>query len=116
MSVQQNESFHRGEDITLRLEVTTTGVGGGPAVDITGWAISFSMQRRTPGSIVLSKTVGSGITITDGPNGRADVVLSDDDTNALIPGDYDYDLKRTDSDSEAVLTTGTLTIKSTVSP
>ena len=114
MSVKQDTNFHIGEDITLEVEVTTTGISGGPAVDITGWAISFSMKRRKGGDIVLSKTVGSGITITDGPNGRADIVLTDDDTNKLVVGEYDYDVKRTDPGSEAVVTTGTLTIKDTV--
>lgn len=115
MAVTENVEFFRGEDVTLELEQTTTGVAGGPDVDITGWALVFSLKKRLSGKIVLTKSIGSGITITDGAAGRADVVLSDDDTNDLVPGDYNYDLKRDDPGAEAIVTVGTITVKEKVS-
>ena len=116
MAVAENVSFYRGEDVTLEVEVTTTGISGGPDVDITGWALVFNLKKRLTGKVVLTKSIGSGITITDGTAGRADVTLTDEDTLILVPGEYVFDVKRDDAGAEAILTVGTLTVKETVSP
>ena len=115
MAVTEAIEFFRGEDVTLELEQTTTGVTGGPDVNITGWALVFSMKKKLTGAVVLTKSIGSGITITSGSEGRADVVLSDTDTDTMVPGDYVYDLKRDDPGAEAILTVGTITVKEKVS-
>ena len=57
------------------------------AVDITGASISFVVRATLPAGTVdddtdaiISKTVGAGITITDGPNGVAKLVIDETDT------------------------------------
>lgn len=84
-----------GEDVVITFTITST--------DITGWALSFVAGAVT-------KTVGSGITITDGANGVCTVDLAAADTTALGAGDTSFKLRRTDSGSNTVLSFGTLRI------
>lgn len=68
--------------------VTVTDTAGAP-VDITGCTMRFSAKRSrrdVDASAVFSKTVGSGITLSDPQNGVATVALSDSDTSGLAPG------------------------------
>ena len=75
----------RGTDrqfqITAQLRNPDTGVVTGP-LDLTGAAISFTAKRSMAdldANAVITKSVGSGITITNGPGGLA--------TLALVPAD-----------------------------
>jgi hypothetical protein len=58
--------------------------GVGAVVDITGatirWELSRSVSVRPS---ILQKTVGAGVTITDGPGGIFEVALISDDTEDL---------------------------------
>lgn len=87
-----NEMF-AGDDATITFTVIGT--------DITGWAISF-----VAGSV--TKTVGSGVTITDGASGVCTVDLLAADTTTIGAGDTSFKLRRTDSGDVTVLAHGTL--------
>ena len=91
------------------------------AVDITGWALSWMVKRRTSdadAAAVLTKTTGSGIVIAGTFNSVittntqvATVTVLDTDTDAIAAGLYHYELKRTDAGFETPLAFGTLTLK-----
>ena len=79
---------------------------------ITGWTIRFSLALSAADAdlALITKTVGSGITITSAALGEFEVVLSATDTN-LAPGKYTYSITRTNAGSVSVLTKGFLTIE-----
>lgn len=104
MAIRHDISFFRGEDVTIR--VTVTGE------NITGWALTLAIGRGyTP---LLTKTIGSGITITNGGNGIFEAVIADTDTDTFDTGGYVWDAKRTDAGQEAVLTYGKLSLEPNV--
>lgn len=102
MATTADIEFIRGEDITI--EDTVTGV------NIEGWALSFAIARSYRDTAIITKTVGSGITITDPANGVFEITIDDTDTDGLPTGKCVWDVKRTDAGQEAVLTRGKLTL------
>lgn len=105
MSIVQNISVYRGEDIVLEHLMQ-------PVVDITGWALIFTVRKELDElPIVIQKTTGGGgIVIVDGPAGRDDITLLSADTAELDVGDYLFDIQRDDVGAHRELTTGTFTI------
>lgn len=103
MSVKRDISWFCGEAITLVDTIST---------DITGWHFLFHLALRKGGDELITKTSGSGISITDATNGVLAVAISRTDTTDLDPGVYYYEIARTDSGGEAVLTYGTVTLRS----
>lgn len=82
------------------LEVTVKDADG-VVVDITGATIRWSLARSVNSTpALLQKAVGSGITITDGPNGRFDVALANADTETLSDAYY--------HEAEVILLDGTI--------
>jgi ABC-type sulfate transport system permease subunit len=82
-----------------------------PATTIAGWAITFTLKvRDRSGAALITRTVGSGITITDAVNGVFTVLLTAANTT-LTPGVYSYDIRRTDAGSATTLTYGFITIR-----
>jgi len=100
MAITENIEFVRGEDVTI--EVTVTGV------NIAGWALSFAIARSRRDTAIITKTVGSGITITDEDNGVFEITIPDTDTDGIPVGPCVWDVKRSDAGHEAVLTRGKL--------
>ena len=91
------------------------------------WAVdrphpnSFVVKDALGGTAKLSKTVGGGITITDGPRGIVTIALAKGDTSsltvttALADGlGYVWEIKRTDSGSNLVLARGQLILEQEV--
>ena len=79
-------------------------------MNITGFAIQFSLKLTVEDSDLITKTVGSGITLTDPTNGVLTVTIDDTDTTSLSPGNYVYSLKRTDAGNETTFAIGTITL------
>lgn len=100
---------YRGEDV-LVYPWTITDPASGLALDITGWSISFTLKQTYSGGALITKTVGSGITLTNPTAGVLSVSLLAADTNQTA-GRYFYALARTDSGAHAILTAGDWTIK-----
>jgi hypothetical protein len=102
--IQQTDHWFIGEDRTLRFTVLDENDA---VVDITGYALEWVMRERpATATAAITKTTGSGITITDGPNGLCEVTIADADTLSLSPGTYFHTLRRTDDGLETVLSFG----------
>lgn len=96
---------------------------GATAKDITGWAITFDVRKQDKSTtVLLTKSVGSGITISGVFNStassnlqRAVLVLADTDlTMAQFSSDggtFRYSLKRTDAGAETILAYGDFVVE-----
>ena len=105
MATEADVSWFVGEDKTLRF--TVYQADGETVQNITGWTLEWAV-RRFLGSTdaLLTKTTGSGISITDGPNGICEVSLARTDTDTLGRGGFYHALRRTNSGASTVLTFG----------
>jgi hypothetical protein len=114
MSIEANiastDGFFRGEDKTLRFTVVDDGDN---PVNITGWTITFTMSASQHGAQIagLTKTVGSGITLTSPASGILDVTILDTDTVAQGPAIYYYSLRRTNAGFAAELAFGSIDLR-----
>ena len=91
------------------LEVTVVDTEN-EAVDITGTTIRWQLARlATDAEPLISKSVGSGIEITDGPAGRFDVTLDPGDT-ADLDGSYYYEAEVDDGGVISTVLSGRATI------
>jgi hypothetical protein len=90
-----------------------TGVVTTTPQDITGWALRWDLRRSDSEAdpVVLTKAIGTGISITNGPLGQGTITLVATDAAALQPRIYRHALKRTDAGSETVLFVGNAVLK-----
>ena len=104
MAANANISFYKGEDVTLTVTMA-------PAANITGWTLQFTMRKQFgDSSALITKTNGSGITITDAANGVFKVTLASADTATLDLRAYVFDIQRIDAGNRTVLTIGNVTL------
>lgn len=86
----------RGDTTQFTVTVTTNGT---TPIDITGFAFAFTVDPSEEPidntNNLFQLTVGSGLTITDGPNGVLTIGLSPANADQT-PGEYFYDLQMTD--------------------
>lgn len=101
--IRETDNWFIGEDKVFEYPVADAA---GVAVPITGWALEWALRYRPGDGAILTKTTGSGITITDGVGGVCQVAVADTDTDGLQAGRYWYALSRTDAGNEAVLAFG----------
>ncbi len=102
-----------GDDSTLTLTAD-------PVVDISGFTIVLYVSRE-PGSDVLFST-GTGshsgntsyLTISDGPNGVVTATVVRADMLALGPGNFAFDLQRTDDNHRTTLLRGDFLVREPV--
>jgi len=109
----QNASMHSGDDKEL---VITINDSSGNAIDLSGlvsakWSCS---KKKSDGSFsstpVVSKSLVSGISVTDAANGELTVTLAQADTKDLS-GSFYQELELVDSaNKKQTVMTGTLTI------
>lgn len=92
----QNYEVVVGEDYTIPVVMN-------PPTDISTWAITFTVRDKTD-TVVLTKTVGDGITVTSGANGVFEIAVSATD-NATI-GNFKFDTWRTDSGNKVQINFG----------
>lgn len=89
-------------------------VGAG---DMTGWALEFVVKyAAAEDRKLLSKTVGDGITITDGPNRTFRVTVEAEDTVGWKGATYDYAVWRTDPGQEQVVLFGPALLQRAAAP
>jgi hypothetical protein len=105
MSVPSNLSFFQGEDIQLNFALT-------PPTDITGWTLTGTVQNKLGGSTQFTFIPS----IQDAGRGWFQAGFARAQTSNLSPGDYVWDIRRTDSGKNAVLAHGEITIKQSVTP
>ena len=108
-NIAESDNLFLGEDKILQYTVTDSA---GAIQVITGWALEWVLRSAAGhGTALLTKTVGSGITITNGAGGILQVAIADDDTLSMAPDTYYYTLRRTDAAFEVVLAFGTVVLR-----
>lgn len=96
-----------GDTKVLEVEVLDEA---GATVNIAGTVIRFQMARfATDATPLVSKTLGSGIEIIDGPTGRFDVTLDPEDT-VSFSGSYYFEAEVDDGDVVSTVLSGRATI------
>lgn len=102
-------------DFTLsRVEVGTLDIPLEPPTAVGGWTIEYQMWRRqgatgTPlslKSIASGYDAVSGITMINSGQGMFRVSLAPADVSGMSPGNYYYQIIRTDSGQQTLLTQG----------
>lgn len=100
-------------DTTVRLSVTVTDANDA-AVDLTGvQSIAYGLYGVAPAKDfeappVITKTLGSGVTVTDAVNGVFQIAIARTDTASLWPGDYYHQTEVLDAAGDQYLAmTGT---------
>jgi len=89
------DEWYVGEDKTLTFTIKDSA---GTVVNITGFTFEYVLRTgRSHPTKKLSKTTGSGITITDAPNGVLVVAVARADTTGFHAGRYYQGLARTNS-------------------
>ena len=97
-----------GDQLQMNFTVTDNDSN---AVNLTGGSGRFALARDSASSIVIDSSTSpqtATITVTDASNGLVNVVITDENTEALS-GDYYYEFKWTDSSGrEAVIARGVI--------
>ena len=118
-ATKHNFTIARGDDRTLTYTVKNQAIPPGP-VDITAatfiWILSAqdaSVSEPQPqGGALVTKAVGTGVTITDGPAGEVEVDFDSADTVGLrAPLDYYHELQMTLVGAVTTLVYGNITVK-----
>lgn len=94
--------WYAGADVTFPFDVIDEQTG--LPQNMTGWELTYELKDSAD-VVLVTKTVGSGITIGDGEGtgSRATVVIQATDTQALTEGLYHEVLRRTDNGSKQPL-------------
>jgi len=114
MPPEQTLRIIRAQDLTLRGSLS-------PPRDITDWTVTFEVEDKLAGSAVITKTVGSGVTLADAGKGVLEITLAKADTasltvtSALAAGKgYVWEIKRTNAGNNLVLARGQLILEQEV--
>ena len=95
VDIRQSDGFFKGSDFFI--EFQTLQEDGTPE-NITGFALAYTLWKHPDDTTaLLTKTVGSGIVITDAPNGIGRIIFVPADTATLKSGVYFHKLARTDA-------------------
>lgn len=92
-------TLYRGEDVTIPWDVDE---------DITGWTLALVINDTVQDASPLLTISAS---ITSAADGYCDTALTDTQTETLAVGVYYSELARTNEGAEAVLSTGTITVR-----
>lgn len=103
--------LHAGDSRTL--EVTVRDEDSDVVVDITDCDIFWVVSRVLGSASLLTKEVGSGITVVDAPAGRFDIALNPDDTQALHGSYYHESRMIDDTGAISTILSGALTVTQT---
>jgi hypothetical protein len=107
MSIATDLRFQAGEAVSLTFSPITS-------TSISGWTLRFRAYTAQGGTLKLTKTIGSGITVTNASTGAFTVALTATDTSSTLTaaiGYYYYDVWRTDLGSETELANGSILIR-----
>ncbi len=100
--------FFAGDDVILN--VTITDAATGQPVDITSVDIDFLLKLP---DVDIAKSVGSGITVTDGPAGQCAITIDAADTSTVMDSGSrsEYEIQITDGGSISTVKLDYLAIK-----
>jgi hypothetical protein len=111
VSVAQNLSCLAGEAVVITVTMDTPPAGG-----ISGWALAFYLKKAYADlAALVTRTSGAGIAVVDATAGVFTITLATADTDQT-PGNYVYDVWRTDSGQETALAHGRFSIGPAVRP
>jgi hypothetical protein len=112
-ATEQKVSLKRGDSRTLTFGPVRDE--SGVVVDLTGVTITWEMGRfavyskagvlTAPRSPLVTKTIGSGVTVTDAVGGLFQVTLASTDTKTLAPDDYYHEAEITEAGGAVYTTT-----------
>lgn len=110
-NITKSDEFFIGEDRTIAIDVKQSDESS--AQTMTGWALTWELKPSPGEAVSISKTTSAGISIGNGAgtDDRATITIADDDTEALEPGIYYHQLRRTDAGSEQLLSFGDVTLR-----
>lgn len=95
VDILNTDNLRKGSNYTITFTVLDDN---NDPVNISGWSLTYTWKvRDTDAAAVLTKTVGSGITLTDPTNGVGTIALVPADTSSLRPRVYYHRLMRTDA-------------------
>lgn len=105
-------TISRGDSKTYALTIKD---GAGTPVDLTGLvggAITFTVRTHPRAPVVIQKTIGAGITITNGPGGVCQVKLEEADTASLGNWEqvFGWDVQVLLAGETSTVVEGTLTV------
>jgi hypothetical protein len=103
VSVRTNFTLIRGQDVILEVKMT-------PPKSISGYSITFQVKDSIGGTSRITKTVGSGITVTNTGKGVIQISLAAANTSSLSIQSYVWDIRRTDSGYNRELAGGELNL------
>lgn len=92
--------------------VLTWKIDGSP-VDLTSYSARMDVRKRPQSDVILALTEGSGITL-GGSAGTITLDVSAEDTAAITPGQYVYDLELYNGDYVKRLIQGTVSVSAEV--
>jgi len=102
----------RGDSLSMKVRVSTDE---GAYLNMVGASVDMTVKKELSDDdldAVISKSVGSGITLLESANGYFEVVLTGDDTKDLDDGVYYYDVQVTlDSTEVYTVMVGKLYLK-----
>jgi len=114
IGLEANFSHHSGDSRTLELTINDED---GAALDITTateitWALSKKVSDSVipKGGALITKTLGSGVTLIDGPTGRADVAITPEDTADMKEDDYYHEVQLELGGDTSTVLFGTVTL------
>ena len=111
-NIAASDNWFIGEDKTINVDVDQSD--GSTPQTMTGWALTWELKDSATGVVRVTKTTsGGGVTISNGggTDDRASVAVLDTDTEALAPGTFFHQLRRTDAGNEVVLAFGNAVLK-----
>lgn len=97
-AIDQNFELWSGNHATLTIPVLNAA---GAVVPITGAAIKWVLSKAVDSAALVTKTVGAGVTITNGAGGIFTVALLPADTSSLW-GIYYHEAEVTDGSGNIV--------------
>lgn len=103
----QNFSLYQGDDGVF-FEITVND-STGSAIDITSATFEWAFVRTPQGAPLVTKTLGSGITLSDPTHGKLKVTFAAADT-VTRSGDYFHELVMVLGGVTETVAVGTMTV------
>lgn len=109
-----DDDWFVGDDVTIPFVIYTDD-DKGSRQDLTGFDLLYQLKHNPHDGILISKTEGDGITVTDALNGEGEIAISGDDTAGFAGGEYSHTMVRS-NEPRATLFDGTVVIKKGSAP
>lgn len=111
-NVPASAGWYTGEDKTLPFVIQDDD---GNRIDISDFALTYRLKPNPNDDAVVSKTLDSGITITNGSDGEGEIDIDAADTVDLDGGEYSHAMIRSD-EPVTVLFYGTAFLNKAAAP